>query len=72
MSLLQARLAQRLFHVKIVDESRIRFNASAYLNDRTERGEFVREVGRCAMNEQQRAEIVEGGLKALAGEEIDL
>ena len=71
-SLLTKRLGQRLFHIKIVDESRIRFQATDFENDSSERGEFVKEVGRYAMNEKQRAEILEIGLKALAGEEIDL
>lgn len=70
--LLQTRLSQRLFHVKIVDESRIKLDPNAFMHDATERGEFVKEVGRYSMNEEQRAEILEIGLKALAGEEIDL
>ena len=70
--LLTARLSQRLFFVKIVDESRIKWNPADYANDTSERGEFVKEVGRYAMNERQRDEILEIGLKAIAGEEIDL
>ena len=72
LQLLHTRLSQRLFHVKIVDESRMKFQPNDFLHDVSERGEFVREVGRYAMNEKQRAEILEIGLKALAGEEIDL
>ena len=72
IALLTARLSGRLFHVKVVDESKIRIDIKDFENDRTERGEFVKEVGRYAMNERQRAEILEVGLKALAGEEIDL
>ena len=72
LQLLHTRVSQRLFHVKIVDESRMQLDPSAFLNDATERGEFVKEVGRYAMNEKQRAEILEIGLKALAGEDIDL
>ena len=71
-ALLSKRLSGRLFHVKIVDETKMRFRAEDFANDATERGEFVKEVGRYAMNEKQRAEILEIGLKALAGEEIDL
>ena len=71
-ALLSSRLEGRCFYIKIEDESRILFSANDYLSDVTERGEFVREVGRYAMNEHQREEILEVGLKALAGEEIDL
>ena len=71
-TLLSSRLEGRCFYIKIEDESRIIFSANDYLSDVTERGEFVREVGRYSMNDNQREEILEVGLKALAGEEIDL
>lgn len=72
LPLLQARLSQRFFYVKLQDESRLFFDPRAYANDLTERGEFVREVGKCEMNARLKEEILEVGLKALAGEEIDL
>ena len=43
-----------------------------YETDLTERGEFVRAVGRCEMNAELKEEVLEVGLKALMGEEIDL
>lgn len=70
--LLSARLSERFFFVKIVDESRPQIDFTAFENDRTERGEFIKEVGRYEMNEDFRAEVLEVGLKALVGEEIDL
>ncbi len=69
---LTSRLAQNFFQIKVVDESRLSIDFDSFKNDLSERGEFVREVGRCVMNEEERAEILEVGLKALAGEEIDL
>ena len=72
ISLLTARLSQNFFHIKVVDESKIFIDYTAYEKDLSERGEFVREVGRYAMSEDERAEILDVGLKALAGEEIDL
>ncbi|MBQ8429606.1 MAG: DNA repair exonuclease [Clostridia bacterium] len=72
ISLLTARLSQNFFHVKVVDEAKIIIDHTAFENDLSERGEFVREVGRYAMSEEERAEILDVGLKALAGEEIDL
>lgn len=70
--LLSSRLCESFFFVKAEDESRVWIDAKTFEHDLTERGEFVREVGRYAMNEKQREEILEVGLKALAGEEIDL
>ena len=72
VSLLSARLNSTYFHAKVVDESTAFIDYSAYQNDLSERGEFVREVGRCALSEEERAEILDVGLKALAGEDIDL
>ena len=70
--LLQARLLEEYFFVKVEDASSVFVDYRAYENDLTERGEFIREVGRYEMNERLRAEILEVGLKALNGEEIDL
>ncbi|MBO5411651.1 MAG: DNA repair exonuclease [Clostridia bacterium] len=72
ISLLSERLNQRFFHVKVVDESKLAFDYRQFETDLSERGEFVREVGRYEMDEAFRAEILEVGLKALCGEEIDL
>ncbi len=70
--LLLARLCEKFFFAKIEDVSRPYIDPRAFENDLTERGEFIREVGRYEMNEDFRAEILEVGLKALSGEEIDL
>ena len=72
ISLLTARLCSAYFHAKVVDESQMVIDYAAYQNDLSERGEFVREVGRCALSDEERAEILDVGLKALAGENIDL
>ena len=72
ISLLSARLNDAYFHAKVVDEAKAAVDYSAYENDLSVRGEFVREVGRCALSEEERAEILDVGLKALAGEDIDL
>ena len=72
VALLSTRLSGQFFHVKVVDESRVRIDYERYKNDLSERGEFVREVGRYALSDEDRAEILDVGLKALAGEEIDL
>ena len=70
--LLTERLQEAFFFVKIEDTSRLFLDPAVFENDCTERGEFVREVGRYELSEEMRSEILEVGLKALAGEEIDL
>ncbi len=70
--LLFSRLCERFFFLKIEDESRLAIDFNDYKNDLTERGEFVRQAGRYEMNEKLREEVLEVGLKALMGEEIDL
>ena len=72
ISLLSARLNGAYFHAKVVDESTAFIDYSAYQNDLSERGEFVRELSRYALSDEERAEILDVGLKALAGEDIDL
>ncbi len=72
ISLLTERLNEKFFFARVEDSSKIYIDYTAYQNDLSERGEFVREVGRYEINEELRAEILDVGLKALAGEEIDL
>ena len=72
VALLSQRLGEQFFFVKVEDNSRLQLNVNTYQNDLTERGEFIRAVGRYEMSEELRSEILEVGLKALAGEEIDL
>ncbi len=71
-AMLTQKLKEIFFDAKVLDESRLLIDAQAYANDVTERGEFIREVGRYEMNEDFRAEVLEIGLQALAGEEIAL
>lgn len=72
LRLLFQRISERFFYAKVEDESRLFIEYSAFENDLTERGEFIREVGRYAFTDEQREEILEVGLKALSGEDIDL
>ena len=72
ISLLFDRLKERVFFLKIEDKSRLYFNEKEFVNDLTQRGEFVRATYRYEMNEDLRDELLEVGLKALLGEEIDL
>lgn len=72
LGLLSRRLSSRFFALKIEDESRLFLDLPALQTDKTERGEFIKEVGRYAFTDEMREEILEVGLKALSGEEIDL
>ncbi len=72
LSTLSAQFSSRFFHLKIDDASRLFVDISAYKNDKTERGEFIKEVGRYEMNDDFRAEVIELGLAALGGEEIEI
>lgn len=69
---LLSKWQEKFFHVKLEDNSHVYVDPKAYEKDLTERGEFVREVGRYAMNEDFRAEVLEIGLQALNGEDISL
>ena len=70
--LLTQRVSERFFHVRVEDKTRLFINREALLKDFSELGEFAREVGRYEMNEDFRAEVLEVGLKAILGEDIDL
>lgn len=72
VSLLSQRLAPHYFRVEIVDESRAQVDLDTATLDRTERGEFIRECRKTEMDEAFRAEVMEVGLKALSGEDIDV
>ena len=72
VSLLEVRLSERFFAIRIVDESRLVPDGTLSENDRSERAEFIREVEKYEWDEKFRDEILEVGLKALAGEDIDL
>ncbi len=72
VNLLSSRLCGQFFHAKVVDESRLFIDPNSYMNDCTERGEFIREVQRYDIEPALKDEILEVGLKALAGEEIEL
>ncbi len=71
-NLLLERLQERCFFVKIEDESRLELNLDGLENELSEAGEFIKEAGRYEMNADLREEVLEIGLKAIYGEEIDL
>lgn len=70
--MLTRRLSERFFFVKVEDESRLKLDVAAFAEDSSEIGEFIKEVGRYEASADLREEILEIGLKALLGEEVDL
>lgn len=72
VSLLTARFGAEFFHFKAVDCSSVKIDPEIYKHDLSERGEFVRTVMQSDMSEEEKIEVLEVGLKALAGEDIDL
>lgn len=72
ISLLQERLNGAFFSARVEDTSRLEFSYRDFENDYTERGEFVREVLRAGLPDERKESVLEVGLKALMGEEIDL
>ncbi len=72
LPLLLSRVEGGFFHAKIVDESRLYIPPESYRNDCTERGEFIRLAARSNIDPQLLDEVLEVGLQALAGGEIEL
>ena len=60
----------RFFFLKVKDESTIKVHYEDFLNDKSLKGEFVRLMEKQEINEEDKAEIVEIGIRALMGEEL--
>ncbi len=60
----------RFFFLKVKDKSTIKVHYEDFLNDKSLKGEFVRLMEKQEMNEEDKANIVEIGIRALMGEEL--
>ncbi len=58
------------YYVKVYDRTETRIDYDSYANDRSLKGEFVRLMQAQEMSEEERAEIIELGMKAIMGDEI--
>ncbi len=68
---LKERFASRYFYLEVKDESRLRISAEDYKNDKSLKGEFIRLVmAKEALSDEEKAAVIECGLRALAGEAI--
>lgn len=66
------RFMQRFFFVKCYDKTRVAIRYEDFLQDRSLKGEFVRLLQRQQeLSEDERSEIIEIGLHAIMGEEIE-
>ena len=67
---LLARFEKNHYYLEIKDESRLRISSEDYKNDKSLKGEFIRLVlSREDLSEEDKAKIIECGIRALAGEE---
>lgn len=70
---LKKSLEGRFYFVKVTDKSVYKVNFEQYRHDESLKGEFVRKVmSDELMSDERKAEIISMGLKAIAGEEIDI
>ena len=66
---LEARFSGRLFYLEVLDKSKIRIRPEEYKNDKSLKGEFIRLVmAREDLGEEEKARVIECGIRALAGE----
>ncbi len=58
------------YFFKVYDKTETRIDYDSFINDKSLKGEFVRLMQEQDMGEDERAEIIELGMKAIMGEEI--
>ncbi len=63
------RFAHLYYYLEIKDESRLKISSEDYKNDKSLKGEFIRLVlASDALSEEDKSDIIECGIRALAGE----
>lgn len=68
---LTARFADSYFYFEAKDSSKLRISADDYKNDKSLKGEFIRLVlSKDDLSDEEKASIIECGIRALAGETI--
>ncbi len=66
---LERRFADRFYYFEARDKSRLKISADDYKNDKSLKGEFIRLViGSSELSDEDKADIIECGIRALAGE----
>lgn len=69
---LRRSLDKDFFFVKAYDETKVKIDYETFRNDKSLKGEFVRLMEQQHMDEEERAEIIELGMKAIMGEDLEL
>jgi DNA repair exonuclease SbcCD nuclease subunit len=65
------RFSSRFYYFETKDESRLRISSEDYKNDKSLKGEFIRLVlSRDELTSKEKEDIIECGIRALAGETI--
>jgi len=69
---LRRSLDQDFFFIKVYDRTSVQIDYESFRNDKSLKGEFVRLMERQHMSEDERAAIIELGMKAIMGEDIEV
>ncbi|MBQ1233334.1 MAG: DNA repair exonuclease [Clostridia bacterium] len=64
-------LQSRFYFAKVYDKTRLSIRAEDYRNDISLKGEFVRLVLASSLDEEVKLQVIEKGIRALGGEEVD-
>ncbi len=64
-------LAERFYFAKVYDKTKLSIRAEDYRNDISLKGEFVRLVLASDLDEEVKMQVIEKGIRALGGEEVD-
>jgi hypothetical protein len=65
-------LADRYYFAKVYDKTKLSIRAEDYQNDISLKGEFVRLVLASGLDEEVKLQVIEKGIRALGGEEVDV
>lgn len=69
---LRRGLDRDFFYVKVYDRTTVQIDYESFRNDRSLKGAFVRLMEQQQMTEEERSAIIEIGMKAIMGEEIEV
>lgn len=69
---LRRNLNLDFFFIKVYDRTSVQIDYESFRNDKSLKGEFVRLMERQDMPEDERAAIIELGMKAIMGEDIEV
>ncbi len=71
-SRLGRNLHQDFFFIKVYDETSVQIDYESFRHDKSLKGEFVRLVEQKDLTERERADVIELGIKAIMGEDLEV